>query len=122
MFAQSLTGVAGISSVFDRGLVTYTWKAKEEELGVDPETLRKYSAESSEVALEMVRGLKKVTGSRVCISVTGLAGPGGGTPEKPVGTVYIGCIFDDREVVKEYHNRDVNRNWNRRYDVLCMRI
>jgi len=120
MFAQSLTGVAGISSVFDRGLVTYTWKAKEEELGVDPETLRKYSAESSEVALEMVRGLKKVTGSRVCISVTGLAGPGGGTPEKPVGTVYIGCIFDDREVVKEYHNRDVNRNWNRRYDVLCM--
>ena len=106
--------------MFDRSLVTYTYNAKMKELGVKEETLSKYTAESSQVASEMVCGLKEKTGSRICVSVTGLTGPGGGTPEKPVGLIYIGCIFDDRLEVKEIRMRNVNREWNRHYAVLHM--
>lgn len=120
LFSGALTSVSGISEVFDRGLVTYTYHAKMEELGVKEETLAEYTAESSQVALEMVCGLKEKTKSRICISVTGLTGPGGGTPEKPVGLIYIGGSFDDRTEVKEIKMRNVNREWNRHYAVLCM--
>lgn len=120
LFAGALTSVPGISEVFDRSLVTYTYNAKMKELAVKEKTLSKYTAESSQVALEMVQGLKEKTGSRICISVTGLTGPGGGSPEKPVGLIYIGCIFDDRTEVKEIRMRNVNREWNRHYAVLCM--
>ena len=120
LFAGALTSVSGISQVFDRSLVTYTYNAKMKELGVKEETLSKYTAESSQVASEMVCGLKEKTGSRICVSVTGLTGPGGGTPEKPVGLIYIGCIFDDRLEVKEIRMRNVNREWNRPYAVLHM--
>ena len=89
-------------------------------MGVKEQTLSKYTAESSQVASEMVCGLKEKTGSRICISVTGLTGPGGGTPEKPVGLIYIGCIFDDKLEVKEIRMRNVNREWNRHYAVLHM--
>ena len=120
LFAGALTSVSGISQVFDRSLVTYTYNAKMKELGVKEETLSKYTAESSQVASEMVCGLKEKTGSRICVSVPGLTGPGGGTPEKPVGLIYIGCIFDDRLEVKEIRMRNVNREWNRHYAVLHM--
>lgn len=120
MFASEIAGIPGISAVFDRSLVTYTWNAKMEELGVKRETLEAHTAESPEVALEMVQGLKRVSGSRLCISVTGIAGPGGGTPEKPVGTMWIGCSFDGKEEVKEIRMRSINRNWNRHYAVLSM--
>lgn len=120
LFSGALTSVAGISEVFDRGLVTYTYDAKMEELGVKKETLSEYTAESRQVALEMVQGLSKKTGSRVCISVTGIAGPGGGTADKPVGLIYVGCIFDGRTEVKEIRMRNVSREWNRHYGVLSM--
>ncbi len=103
LFAKTLTDIEGISSVFDRGIVTYSNKAKIEELGINPETLDKYGAVSEETAKEMAMGLQKITGSRLCISVTGIAGPGGGTPEKPVGLVYIGIVFDDRVEVRKIH-------------------
>ena len=120
MFASELASVPGISAVFDRGLVTYTYEAKMDELGVSRETLEEYTAESAEVAEEMVRGLKAKTGSRVCVSVTGLAGPGGGTPEKPVGTIYIGCMVDDQFAIRQLRTGKDNRNWNRMYAVLHM--
>ena len=120
MFASELAGVPGISAVFDRGIATYTWKAKREELGVSLETLETYTAESREVCEAMVRGLHAKTGSRVCVSVTGLAGPGGGTPEKPVGTIYMGCLFDGRLEIREIRTGRDNRNWNRHYAVLHM--
>ena len=120
MFGAALTSVPGISAVFERSLVTYTWRAKMEELGVKEETLNRYSAESSQVAAEMAQGLAAKTGSRICISVTGLAGPGGGTEEKPVGTMFIGCCFDGRTIVRELRGRSVNRQWNRHYAVLSM--
>lgn len=120
MFGAALTSVPGISAVFERSLVTYTWRAKMEELGVKEETLNRYSAESSQVAAEMAQGLAAKTGSRICISVTGLAGPDGGTEEKPVGTMFIGCCFDGHTVVRELRGRNVNRQWNRHYAVLSM--
>ena len=90
VFASTMTDIPGISQCFDRGLVTYSNQAKMEELGVSAGTLEKFGAVSEETALEMVEGLKRVSGSDVCISVTGIAGPGGGSEEKPVGLVYIG--------------------------------
>lgn len=120
LFSGALTDLPGISKVFDRGLVTYTYGAKMEELGVKEETLSAYTAESPQVAREMAEGLAAKTGSRLCISVTGIAGPGGGTPEKPVGTVYIGCVFDGKTEVKEVRMRNVSRKWNRHYAVLAM--
>ena len=100
LFAGRLTDVPGISEIFERSIVTYSNRAKIEELGVSPTTLEKYGAVSPETAKEMVQGLRKKTGSRLCVSVTGVAGPGGGTAEKPVGLMYIGCIFDGDITVK----------------------
>lgn len=120
LFAQTMTEVPGISAVFDRGFITYSNKAKMEELGVKAETLEQHGAVSEETAIEMAEGLKKVTGSRLCISVTGIAGPDGGTEEKPVGLVYICAILDGRRVSKEFRIRNISRKWNRNYTVLCM--
>lgn len=120
LFAGALTSIPGISKVFDRGLVTYSNRAKVEELGVSPETLEEFGAVSRETALEMARGLKKVTGSRLCVSITGIAGPDGGSETKPVGLSYVGTVLDDRESVTEIRSRNVNRNWNRNYSVLAM--
>ncbi len=120
MFAAALTDIPGISEVFDRSLITYSNKAKIEELGVSAATLDRFGAVSKETAMEMARGVKRVSGTRIAISSTGIAGPGGGTPEKPVGLVYIGAIFDEKETVKELRLRDVNRKWNRTYTVLSM--
>ena len=103
LFAKTLTDIEGISAVFDRGIVTYSNRAKIEELGVSPETLDRYGAVSEQTAREMALGLQKVSGSRLCISVTGIAGPGGGTDEKPVGLVYIGIVFDDKVEVRKIH-------------------
>ena len=120
MFASTMTDIPGISQCFDRGLVTYSNQAKMEELGVRAETLEKFGAVSEETALEMVEGLQRVSSSDVCISVTGIAGPGGGTEEKPVGLVYIGFAYGDKKLCKKIQMRNVNRNWNRHYALLCM--
>ncbi|MBQ1489610.1 MAG: competence/damage-inducible protein A [Eubacterium sp.] len=120
MFASDLISVPGISDVFERGLVTYTWRAKEEELGVRHETLENYTAFSPEVAREMAEGLWKKTGSRICISVTGIAGPGGGDADNPPGSAYIGLSVDGECTVHFQRGRDINRHWNRHYLVLTM--
>ena len=93
LLASRLTDVSGISAVFERGYVTYSNNAKMELLGVAEDTLIKHGAVSEETAREMVEGLQKETRSDVCISITGIAGPNGGTEEKPVGLVYIGLGY-----------------------------
>lgn len=120
MFAAALTDVEGISKVFQRGYVTYSNEAKMEELGVSSDTLEKHGAVSEETALEMARGVYRNTDSRLCVSITGIAGPGGGTTEKPVGLMYIGCIFDGLEYVEKIRMRNINRKWNRHYGVLSI--
>ena len=93
MVASSLINYPGISSSFKEGVVTYSNEAKISRLGVKKETLDKYGAVSSEVAAEMATGIAKTAGSSIGISTTGIAGPGGGSDEKPVGLVYVGlCI------------------------------
>lgn len=101
MFAQTITDIPGISSVFDRGIVTYSNEAKIQELDVKKETLDKYGAVSSETAIEMAEGIKRVSGTRIGVSVTGIAGPGGATESKPVGLVYICVVLDEKRICKE---------------------
>ena len=120
LFAETLTRAAGISLVFDRGMVTYSNKAKIDELGVNPETIEKYGAVSEETAIEMARGLFEKTGSRLCISVTGIAGPGGGSEDKPVGLFCTCAIFDGKEVSNVVRGRAVSRTVNRNYFMLHM--
>lgn len=120
MFAAALTDVPGISAVFDRGLVTYSNRAKTEELGVSHDTLSKYGAVSRETALEMAEGVRRVSGSDIGISVTGIAGPGGGTPEKPVGLVYIGFVYGEKRECREIRRMLNDRARNRRNAMLSM--
>lgn len=89
LITARLTDVPGISAVLDRGLVTYSNRAKEELLGVKRQTLEKYGAVSSQTAIEMAEGVRKLSGTHLGVSATGIAGPGGATPEKPVGLVYV---------------------------------
>jgi len=87
MAAEAITSVAGSSAWFDRGFVTYSNDAKIEMLDVSAETLEKFGAVSEETASEMALGALKHSKAQIAISITGIAGPDGGTPEKPVGTV-----------------------------------
>lgn len=120
LFAKTLTDIPGISKVFDRGIVTYSNKSKVEELGVSEETLKKYGAVSEEIAIEMAEGLEKVCGSDLCISITGISGPDGGTEDKPVGLSYIAICYDGETKCKEVRLRDVGREYNRTRSVLNM--
>ena len=87
MVAEVITRVAGSSAWFDRGFVTYTNQAKIEMLGVLPDTIEKFGAVSEEVAVEMVLAALKLSHSQIAGSITGIAGPDGGSAQKPVGTV-----------------------------------
>lgn len=87
--AESITDVPGSSAWFDRGFVTYSNAAKMDLLGVNPGTLEQYGAVSSQVALEMANGVLTYSQADLAIAVTGIAGPDGGSAEKPVGTVFI---------------------------------
>ena len=120
LFAAALTDIPGISEVFERGIVTYSNRAKMEELGVKAETLDKFGAVSPETACEMASGLAEKTGSDLCISVTGIAGPGGGTAEKPVGLAYIGIAYKGQVKAVKSQYRNVSRKWNRHYALLGM--
>ena len=103
MIAARLINVPGVSDVFKIGHITYSNKAKKKILGVKKRTLEKHTAVSAEVAQEMVKGVEMVSKADVCVSVTGLAGPDGGTAKKPVGLVYIACSVKGNVTVQEYH-------------------
>lgn len=95
MIAETITNVAGASDIFYGSAVTYVNGAKEHILGVARETLEKHGAVSSECAEEMACGARRVYGADVAMSVTGIAGPGGGSEAKPVGTVWFGLATKD---------------------------
>jgi nicotinamide-nucleotide amidase len=100
MIASRLINYPGISSVLMEGVVTYSNAAKINRLGVKVETLDKYGAVSSEVAAEMAQGIAKTAGVSIGISTTGIAGPGGGSEEKPVGLVYVGICINGKVKTK----------------------
>lgn len=103
LLAARLVNVPGSSEVFRAGMVTYSNKAKRKLLGVKKATLQKYGAVSARTAEEMARGAAFVSKCDVTVSVTGIAGPDGGTEEKPVGLVYIACDVKGKVTVREYH-------------------
>ena len=118
-FSADLVKVSGISEIFDRGIVTYSNKAKMDELGVKQEVIEEFTAESKEVALAMVEGLYCKTGSRICISSTGVAGPGA-LGDIPAGRMWIGVSIDGNAHVVELNTGKDNRAWNRMYCTLVM--
>jgi nicotinamide-nucleotide amidase len=93
--AQAVTSVAGSSAWFDRGFVTYSDAAKQELLGVRAQTLEHHGAVSEETAREMARGALERSRATIALAITGVAGPGGGTPAKPVGTVCFAWALRD---------------------------
>ena len=113
LLAGRLLNVSGASSVYNEGHITYSNDAKERLLGVSHETLATYGAVSIQTAKEMALGAAKSAKAEVGLSTTGIAGPGGGTTEKPVGLVYVGCCLNGEVFVKEcrFHgDREKNRN------------
>ena len=94
--SRALTSIPGASSYFDCGYITYSNQSKVEILGVDIKTLKTYGAVSEETALEMVIGVTNKSHSDVAVSITGVAGPTGGTPEKPVGMVCFGFFCEGK--------------------------
>ena len=101
MIAQRLTNVSGASEVFGYGFVTYWEQAKAKLVGVDPAVIAQYNVVSAPVAAQMALGAAKAAGADIAVSVTGLAGPGGGDAVRPVGTVYLGAARGDRVYVKK---------------------
>lgn len=119
-FAAALTDIPGISKCFQRGFVTYSNEAKVEQLGVFPVTLERFGAVSEEIAREMAEGLARVSGSDICVSVTGIAGPGGATETKPVGLIYVGLRYQGKTYCRKIQTGDDDRSWNRQYAMLSM--
>ena len=101
LVAAAIVNVSGASEVFQAGFVTYANEAKEKELGVKSETLQTYGAVSEKTAKEMAIGCAAHAKAQVGISTTGIAGPGGGTAEKPVGLVYLGCAVRSNVYVEK---------------------
>ena len=101
LLASSITSVSGSSKVFNMGLVTYSNNAKIKLLKVTKKTISKYGAVSYETCLAMVKNLSKISKSNISISITGIAGPNGGTKEKPVGLVYIGLKKGSKTIIKK---------------------
>ena len=101
LLASSITSIGGSSKVFNLGLVTYSNNAKVKILKVPKKTINKYGAVSHETCLSMVKNLSRISKSNISISITGIAGPNGGTKEKPVGLVYIGLKKGDKTIIKK---------------------
>lgn len=103
MIASRLVNVPGVSEILMESYVTYSNEAKHRLLGVEQEALSKYGAVSQQVAFQMAEGAARAAGADAAIAVTGIAGPGGGTAQKPVGLVYIGTYLCGNIRVTENH-------------------
>ncbi len=109
LIAGALTAVPGSSSVVFGGFVTYANEAKTGMIGVQVTMLESVGAVSKEVACAMAQGALKASKTQVCIAVTGVAGPGGGSLKKPVGLVHIACAYGTKTSHKEMHFGDIGR-------------
>ena len=109
MLSNAITSVSGSSKVFTMGLVTYSNQAKTSILKVPQKIIKKYGAVSVQCCLAMVNNLSKISNSKVCVSITGIAGPKGGSKQKPVGLVYIGIRIGKKIVVNKCNFRNKGR-------------
>ena len=110
MLASSITSISGSSKIFSLGLVTYSNQAKIKFLKVNKHIIIKHGAVSHECCLAMVNNLSKISKANINVSVTGIAGPKGGTKQKPVGLVYIGIKKGKTVLLKENKYKSKNRN------------
>jgi len=111
LIGHRVTEVAGSSAYFLLGIVAYSNEAKERLLGVSPDTLAAHGAVSTQTAEEMAEGVRRRAGAAIGLSTTGIAGPGGGTPEKPVGTVCVGLAWEGGVWSKRYQLGERSRDW-----------
>ena len=102
LLSSAITSISGSSKVFNLGVVTYSNKAKINTLKVPKKTIIKHGAVSYETCLSMVKNLNKIEKSNISLSITGIAGPKGGTKQKPVGLIYIGIKKGNKTLVKKY--------------------
>ena len=109
LLSSSITSISGSSKVFNLGLVTYSNRAKIEILKVPKKIISKYGAVSKECCLSMVKNLSKISKANISISITGIAGPNGGTKFKPVGLVYIGVKKGNKIITKKNLFKNKNR-------------
>ena len=110
MFSSAIASVNGASKVFTMGLVTYSNQAKMSVLKVPKKIIRKYGAVSTQCCLYMVNNLSKISKCKLCVSITGIAGPNGGTKQKPVGLVYIGIKNGKKLIVIKNLFKDKERS------------
>ena len=110
MLSSSITSVSGASKVFTMGLVTYSNQAKISILKVPKKIIQKHGAVSIQCCLSMVNNLSKISKGKVCVSITGIAGPSGGTKQKPVGLVYIGVKNGKKVIVSKSQFKNKGRS------------
>ena len=109
MLSSSITSISGSSKVFTIGLVTYSNQSKISLLKVNKKTILKHGAVSYETCLSMVKNLSKISKTNISVSVTGVAGPKGGTKQKPVGLVYIGIKKGNKTIIRKNLFKNKNR-------------
>ena len=109
MLSSAITSVSGASKVFTMGLVTYSNQAKTGILKVPQKIIKKYGAVSVQCCLAMVNNLSKISKSKVCVSITGIAGPKGGSEQKPDGLVYIGIRVGKKVIVNKCNFKNIGR-------------
>ena len=110
LLSSSVTSISGSSKVFNLGLITYSNKSKMDILKVPKKTINKYGAVSYQTCLSMVKNLNKITKTNISISITGIAGPKGGSKKKPVGLVFIGLKKGNKTLIKQFLFKNKNRN------------
>ena len=114
LLSSAITSVSGSSKVFNLGLVTYSNQSKIKVLKVSKKTIKKYGAVSKQVCLSMVKNVSRIGGTNMSASVTGIAGPGGGSKKKPIGLVYIGIKKGNKIIIKKYLFKNKGRSYIQR--------
>jgi len=114
LLSSTITSISGSSKVFTLGLVTYSNQSKINTLKVSKKIINKYGAVSYETCLSMLKNINKITKTDISVSITGIAGPKGGTKNKPVGLVFIGIKKGNKTIVKKYLFKNKKRNFIQR--------
>jgi nicotinamide-nucleotide amidase len=109
MLSSNITSVSGSSKIFTMGLVTYSNQAKISILKISKKIIKKYGTVSNQCCLAMVNNISKISKSKICIAITGVAGPKGGSKKKPIGLVYIGIRVRKKVVVNKYNFKNKGR-------------
>jgi len=117
MLSSAITAVSGSSKVFTMGLVTYSNQAKTGILKIPQKIIKEYGAVSVQCCLAMVNNISKISKSKICVSITGIAGPKGGSKQKPVGLVYIGIRIGKKVVINKCNFKNKGRTYIQRQTV-----